>query len=140
MDYSPCNSPCQNTRVGSLSLLQGLFPTQRWNPGLLHCKQILYQLSHTRTLIHFSEHTSLLPQSPLGSLSSPSIYSLCIHLVLLREADERKMWYSERSELMYFTENQSMALCLTLLPSLPGSLPGSRMTPIGWPIWTGQCC
>ena len=33
-------------RVGSLSLLQGIFPTQGSNPGLLHCRQILYQLSH----------------------------------------------------------------------------------------------
>ena len=31
---------------GCLSLLQGIFPTQRWNPGLPHCRQILYQLSH----------------------------------------------------------------------------------------------
>ena len=36
----------QNTGVGSLSLLQGLFPTQGSNPGLLHCRGILYQLSH----------------------------------------------------------------------------------------------
>ena len=36
----------QNTGVGSLSLLQGIFPTQGSNPGLLHCWQILYQLSH----------------------------------------------------------------------------------------------
>ena len=43
---SPWNSPGQNTGVGSLSLLQGIFPTQGLNPGLLHCKQILYQLSH----------------------------------------------------------------------------------------------
>ena len=40
------NSPGQNTGVGSLSLLQGIFPTQGWNPGLLHCRQVLYQLSH----------------------------------------------------------------------------------------------
>ena len=44
--YSPWNSPGQNTRVGSLSLLQGIFSTQGLNPGLPHCKQILYQLSH----------------------------------------------------------------------------------------------
>ena len=36
----------QNTGVGSLSLLQGIFPTQGSNPGLPHCRQILYQLSH----------------------------------------------------------------------------------------------
>ena len=43
---SPWNSPGQNTGVGSLSLLQGIFPTQGSNPGLLPCRQILYQLSH----------------------------------------------------------------------------------------------
>jgi len=37
MDYtSPWNSPGQNTGVGSLSLLQGIFPTQGSNPGLPH--------------------------------------------------------------------------------------------------------
>ena len=44
--YSPWNSPDQNTGVGSLSLLQGIFPTQGSNPGLSHCRWILYQLSH----------------------------------------------------------------------------------------------
>ena len=44
--YSPWNSLGQNTGVGSLSLLQGIFPTQGSNPGLPHCRQILYQLSH----------------------------------------------------------------------------------------------
>ena len=40
--YSPWNSPGQNTGVGSLSLLQGIFPTQRSNPGLPHCRRILH--------------------------------------------------------------------------------------------------
>ena len=44
--YSPWNSPGQNTGVGSLSLLQGIFSTQGSNPGLPRCRQILYQLSH----------------------------------------------------------------------------------------------
>ena len=44
--YSLWNSPGQNTGVGSLSLFQGIFPTQRSNPGLPHCGQILYRLSH----------------------------------------------------------------------------------------------
>ena len=44
--HSSWNSPGQNTGVGSLSLLQGIFPTQELNQGLLHCRQILYQLSH----------------------------------------------------------------------------------------------
>ena len=44
--YSAWDSPDQNTGVGSLSLPHGIFPTQRSNPGLLHCRRILYQLSH----------------------------------------------------------------------------------------------
>ena len=39
--YSPWNSPGQNTGVGILSLLQGIFPTQGSNSGLLHCWQVL---------------------------------------------------------------------------------------------------
>ena len=38
--------PGQNTGAGSHSLLQGIFPNQGLNPGLLHCRQILYQLCH----------------------------------------------------------------------------------------------
>ena len=44
--YSPWNSPGQNTGMGSLSLLQRIFPIQGLNWGLLHCRQILYQLSY----------------------------------------------------------------------------------------------
>ena len=44
--YSPWNSPGQNTGVGSLSLLQGIFLAQGLNPGLPHCRWILYELSH----------------------------------------------------------------------------------------------
>ena len=40
------NSPGQNTGVGSLSLLQWIFPTQGSNRGLLHFRRVLYQLSY----------------------------------------------------------------------------------------------
>ena len=52
MDCSPPgssvhgDSPDKNTGVGSHALLQGIFPTQGSNPGLPHCRQILYHLSH----------------------------------------------------------------------------------------------
>ena len=49
--YSPWNSPGQNAGVGSRSLLQWIFPTQESNQGLLHCRQILYQLSYQRSLV-----------------------------------------------------------------------------------------
>ena len=44
--FCPWNSPGKNTRVGCHSLLQGIFPTQELNPGLLHCGQILHHLRH----------------------------------------------------------------------------------------------
>ena len=50
--YSPWNSLGQNTGVGSLPLLQRIFPTQESNQGLLHCRQILYQLSYEGNLIN----------------------------------------------------------------------------------------
>ena len=40
------DSPGKNTGVSCHALLQGIFPTQGLNPGLLHCKWILYRLSH----------------------------------------------------------------------------------------------
>ena len=52
MDCSPPgssvhgDSPGKNSGVGYHTLLQGILPTQGWEPGLLHCRQILYHLSH----------------------------------------------------------------------------------------------
>ena len=42
----PWSSLGKNTGLGCHSLLQGIFMTQGSNPGLLHCRQILYQLSY----------------------------------------------------------------------------------------------
>ena len=52
MDYSPWNSQGQNTAVGSHSFLQDIFPNQGPNPGLPHCRWILYQLSHKANPFH----------------------------------------------------------------------------------------
>ena len=57
MDCSPPgssvheDSPGKNTGVGCHALLQGIFLTQRSNPGLPHCRQILYCVSHQGSLI-----------------------------------------------------------------------------------------
>ena len=47
--YSPWNYPGKNTGVDSLSPPQGIFAMQESNPGLLHCRWMLYQLSHKRS-------------------------------------------------------------------------------------------
>ena len=52
MDYNPPSSsvhedsPGKNIGMGCHALLQGIFPTQGSNPGLPHCRWILYRLSH----------------------------------------------------------------------------------------------
>ena len=68
--YNPCDSPGHNTGECSLSLLQGIFPTEGSNPGLSHCRWILYQLNqkgspilfvilHTHTHTHTYTHTPI---------------------------------------------------------------------------------
>ena len=54
---SPWDFPGKNTGIGRHSLLQGILPTQELNPYLLHCKQILYCLSHqgSPTCMHMLE-------------------------------------------------------------------------------------
>ena len=66
----------KNTGVDSLSLLQGIFPTQESNQGLLHCRQILYQLSHQESSLTGDETwaTSIgsAEPRPLDHRGSPS--------------------------------------------------------------------
>ena len=53
----PWNSPDKNTGMSGHSLLQEVFLTQELNPGLLHCRQTLYHLSHQGSLL--SEKNSI---------------------------------------------------------------------------------
>ena len=72
--YSPWNSLDQNTGVGALSLLQVIFPTQVLNPGLPHCRWILYQ-SHKVQL-----NSLKLISSNMTSQSELWQYSQCFQL------------------------------------------------------------
>ena len=74
--YSSWNSPGQNTEVCSLSLLQGIFLIQGSNPGLPHCRQIFYQLSHQRSprilqWVHITSPADL--SNPGIELGSPAL-------------------------------------------------------------------
>ena len=62
--YSPWNSLGQNIGMGSLSLLQGIFPTQGSSPGLPHCRWILYHLSYQGYIICMAQYKMKL-QDPL---------------------------------------------------------------------------
>ena len=67
----PWNSPGKNTGVGCHSLLQGILLIQRSNPVLLHCRQILYHLSHRRRpyrFLYFVNIEGILPNIPLSAI------------------------------------------------------------------------
>ena len=109
--YCPWNSPGQNTRVGSLSLLQGVFPTQGSNPGLPHCRSILSQLSHKgsphglRVKFKFTNRTPKPPWAGPARVSSvfPCLCSPCK------------------------SESEVTQSCLTLCDPMDYSLPGSSV-------------
>ena len=62
------DSPGKNTEVGCHTLIQEIFPTQGWNPGLSHCRQILYRLSQEE-----AQYWSGLLCPPSGNLPDPRI-------------------------------------------------------------------
>ena len=70
--HSPWDSPGQNTGVGTLSLLQGSFPTQESNSGLLHSWLILFQLSYHRSPKRWKPDTS---SSVICFLNLKTVYS-----------------------------------------------------------------
>ena len=71
---SPWNSPDKNTGLDCHSLLQGISSTQRSNPGLLYCRQILYCLSHQGSPANQIIPPHFLPSSLLPS-ALPSLPS-----------------------------------------------------------------
>ena len=74
----PRDSPGKNTAVGCHALLQGIFPTQGSNLGLLHCRRILHYLSHQGRNGH--SHRLSMPRclSLLGSLVLPGHFSWAV--------------------------------------------------------------
>ena len=87
--YNPWNSPCQNTPVGSRSLLQGIFPTQGLNVGLQNCRQILYQLSPEHSIfsktcppekLSYQSHWGFIRALPAWEKKMPVRLPLTFHM------------------------------------------------------------
>ena len=117
---SPWNSPGQSPGVGSLSVLQGIFPTQGSNPSLLHGGWILYQLSHEvfrllKDKRSFKEHL-LTPRSSL---------TLCPALVrqegMERSQEDRKP--ADLHRRLGFLSSQSPHLTPPYTTAVGGGLP-----------------
>ena len=114
--YSPWNSPGQNTGVGSCSLLQGIFPTQGSNPGLPHCRRILYQLSDS--MLYFTYFSVLLiylysrdllwarkygqnyqASFEARALSSIAWFQSMLQWSVMRKACLARCWYKKNAEM-----------------------------------------
>ena len=121
---SPWNSPCQNTGVGSLSLLQGIF--QGLNPGLPHCRQILYQLSHKRNPLHSITAAKSLQSCP--TLCDPRDGSPPIPGILqARTLEWVAISFSKAWKWKVKSESEVAQSCLTLSDPMDCSLPGSSV-------------
>ena len=99
----------KNTGVGSLSLLQGIFPTQESNQGLLHCRQILYQLSYQGSPIILYVvviFMCLWEEVSLGSFQSTILSHGSMKGFLLQKEDMRTL---------FFFMSLYLVLCLELL-------------------------
>ena len=118
-DSLPAESPGKpkNTGVGILSLLQQIFPTQESNQDLLHCRQILYQLSYKGS---FKNHEN--QKFVKGSVtSSPSPSDRCHLSKSLGHWPHRSMFptfaIGESVSVMCVPQNER-ALCVFFLGSL----------------------
>ena len=115
--YSPWNSPGKNTGVGSLSLLQGIFPIQRLNPGLPHCRGILYQLSHTtKSLQSCPTLCNPIDGSPSGSIVPGILQARTLEWVAISFSNAWK-WKVKMKSLS----------CLRLSDPMDCSPPGSSI-------------
>ena len=90
-----------HTGMSSRSLLQGIFPTQGLNPGLLHCRRIPYQLSHKGS----SRILEWVPIPPPADLPDPGIEpgSLALQVDSLPTELSGSYWGS--NPLLYFLTN-----------------------------------
>ena len=109
------DSPGKNTGVGCHARLKGIFPTQGWNPGLPHCKQILYYLNHQG--------------SPCNLLCG--FYLVSLYWVLLPQPEITFGWNQENSQWIIWpfganqgipagSDNKESACNVGDLGSIPG--------------------
>ena len=109
-------SKARTLEWGAFPVSRGIFPTRGWNPGLPHCRRILYHLSHE---------------------GSTSLYICTYIYVLLRKRKKYTRTLVETASLVSATQ-----LCLTLCDPMDCSLPGSSVHGIlaRQAYWSGLPC
>ena len=104
----PWDSPGKNTGVGCCFLLQRIFPTQELNPGLLHCRQILYRLSYSGSpkdsiyVFKFRNSVSRL------NYDFPGVQTVK-HLLTMRETQVRSLGWEDPLEKETATHSSTLA-------------------------------
>ena len=104
----PWDFPGKNTGMGCHFLLQGIFPTQGSNPGLLHCRQTLYRLSHLGS-----------PVYTIGILYVYSIYHLSFNCLMVIHQIDGIVYVTNISnyiQLFEITKNALVSFITKLLP------------------------
>ena len=118
------------TGVGSLSLLQGIFPTQESSPGLLHCRRVLHQLSHRGALAgppHWSPRcctVSLSQPQRRGFLTVPSTAQRVSHCSTSLSATAQRVSHCSMSLptlVLFFSFQIFPSVLSLLLPSFSDS-------------------
>ena len=113
----PWNSLGQHPGISSLSLLQGIFPTEGSNPGLRHCRRIPYQWSHkgspeeAKIFLKQTSYASKISSSILLQPLDPMVYSLDLYIT------NNYIPFINSISGIYSTENNLLLLYLSV--SLP---------------------
>ena len=160
--YRLWNSPGENTRGGSLSLVQQIFLTQKSNQGLLHRRQILYQLSYqgSPSKIKFNVKISNKPRQQWGYRN----HAICGKLVVDKEMPTHssvlawripgtgslvgcRLWGRTESDTTEVTQQQQQQqqwtrrdLRKSLWPRWTGLVQIDKMSSVQWVITNVRFC
>ena len=113
----PWDSPGKNTGVGCHALPQGVFPTQGWNLGFPHCRQILYQLSHHRT--QDTGQAVPTPAKEADAHKHQTCHRLELGLPSLQDSGEQVSAVDKPSSLCYSIPATLTTKTISVVPAKP---------------------
>ena len=123
--FHPWDSPGKNTGVGCHFLLQEIFPTQGSNPGLSHCRQKLYRLSHQGSSILIICTTSTMwwewQFTSVSSSQNPTIIRKTLEESKLSESLQNSLISTPQNSSKFFKIIKNKENLRTLVAKLIGN-------------------